>query len=77
MTWKTSAQQLPQGPSVLVAKVPTDRSPVTRQLDGGPVAGWSKVDDVAGEIGPDGVGHGHFGQNAAGGTGNAGPWQQT
>jgi hypothetical protein len=45
--------------------------------DGGPVAGWKKVDDVAGQIGPDGVGSGHFSENAAGGTGNAGPWKQT
>lgn len=43
---------------------------------GGPVAGFSKVDDVAGQIGPDGVGHGHFEQNAGGG-GSAGPWKQT
>lgn len=42
-----------------------------------PVAGFSKVDGVAGQIGADGVGSGHFEQDAAGGSGNAGPWKQT
>lgn len=44
---------------------------------GSPMAGWAKVDDVAGEIGPDGTGHGHFSQNAQGGSKTAGPWKQT
>jgi hypothetical protein len=48
--------------------------------DGGPVAGWMKVDDVAGEIDASGVGHGHFADKATGdGSGGttAGPWKQT
>ena len=40
----------------------------------GPVAGWMKCDDAAGEIGPDGVGHGHFSSEAGP---NPGPWKQT
>lgn len=42
-----------------------------------PVSVWAKVDDKAGEIGPDGVGHGHFSQNATGQSNSAGPWKQT
>lgn len=45
---------------------------------GGPVAGFDKVDDVAGQIGADGVGHGHFSDEASGAGGAApGPWKQT
>lgn len=47
---------------------------------GGPVAGWEKVDDVAGQVGgSDMVGHDHFSGVASGskpGT-SAGPWKQT
>jgi hypothetical protein len=44
----------------------------------GPVAGFEKVDDVAGQIGADGVGHGHFADKASGDGGcPPGPWQQT
>ena len=44
---------------------------------GGPVAGFDKVDDVAGQIGADGVGGEHFASKAAGAGGcGPGPWQQ-
>jgi len=44
----------------------------------GPVAGFDKVDDVAGQIGADGVGHGHFADKASGAGGaGPGPWKQT
>jgi hypothetical protein len=39
--------------------------------------GWEKVDDVAGQIGADGVGHDHFSGQATGGANSAGPWKQT
>ena len=44
---------------------------------GGPVAGFDKVDDVAGQIDSSGVGHDHF-AGQAGGAGGAspGPWKQ-
>lgn len=44
---------------------------------GGPVAGFDKVDDKAGQIGADGVGHDHF-SGVASGAGGAqpGPWKQ-
>ncbi len=44
---------------------------------GSPVAGWAKVDDVAGEIDKKGVGHGHFSNQASGQSTSAGPWKQT
>lgn len=43
----------------------------------GPVAGWVKLDDKAGEIDANGVGHGHFSQDAGGQSNSAGPWKQT
>lgn len=43
----------------------------------GPEAGWEKVDDVAGQINSDGVGHGHFAEKASGAGGaSPGPWKQ-
>jgi hypothetical protein len=43
----------------------------------GPVAGFDTLDDVAGQIGPDGVGHGHFSQDPTGQSNTPGPWKQT
>ena len=45
--------------------------------NGGPVPGFDKVDDKAGEIDASGVGHGHFADKASGASGaSPGPWQQ-
>lgn len=39
--------------------------------------GWEKVDDVAGQIDANGVGHDHFGSNPDGNAGNGSAWKQT